>query len=148
LTLNWPIYNSESNLDLLELKKLSNFFDFVFKQTSVLFREVSMVSGSNHGLDDKEVAAIGAVCAFLHVAFNTLSVDRMMTVLAFRTELVRVLWNFMKQCHENKKWPSLPEQLSYLPGDVPGWLLPLAVFCPVYKSASLSPFGGFISFLC
>ncbi|KAI9387307.1 hypothetical protein POPTR_010G150000v4 [Populus trichocarpa] len=106
---------------------------FLLQLTSVLFREVSMVSGSNHGLDDKEVAAIGAVCAFLHVAFNTLPVDRMMTVLAFRTELVRVLWNFMKQCHENKKWPSLPEQLSYLPGDVPGWLLPLAVFCPVYK---------------
>ena len=63
-----------------------------------------------------------------------------MTVLAFRTELVQVLWNFMKQCNENKKWPSLHEQLSYLPGDVPGWLLPLAVFCPVYKSASLSPF--------
>ncbi|KAJ6718486.1 UBIQUITIN-PROTEIN LIGASE E3C [Salix purpurea] len=38
-----------------------------------------------------------------------------------------------KECNENKKWPSLPEQLSYLPGDVPGWLLPLAVFCPVYK---------------
>ncbi|KAJ6891471.1 E3 ubiquitin-protein ligase UPL6-like isoform X1 [Populus alba x Populus x berolinensis] len=52
---------------------------FLLQLTNVLFREVSMVSGSNHGLDDKEVAAIGAVCAFLHVAFNTLPVDRMMT---------------------------------------------------------------------
>jgi hypothetical protein len=114
-----------------------------------------MVSGSNLGLDDKEVAAIGAACAFLHVAFNTLPVERMMTVLAFRTELVQVLWNFMKQCHENKKWPSLPDQLSYLPGNAPGWLLPLAVFCPVYKSASLPLVVSFpscidisCSFLC
>ncbi|KAJ6429584.1 hypothetical protein OIU84_021061 [Salix udensis] len=106
---------------------------FLLQLTSVLFGEISMVSGSNHGPDDKEVAAIGAACAFLHVAFNTLPVERMMIVLAFRTELVQVLWSFMKQCHENKKWPSLPDQLSYLPGDAPGWLLPLAVFCPVYK---------------
>ncbi|KAJ6432119.1 hypothetical protein OIU84_019387 [Salix udensis] len=106
---------------------------FLLQLTSVLFGGISRVSNSNHGLDDKEVRAIGAACGFLHVAFNTLPVERMMTVLAFRTELVQVLWNFMKQCNENKKWPSLPEQLSYLPGDVPGWLLPLAVFCPVYK---------------
>ncbi|KAK4586404.1 hypothetical protein RGQ29_023517 [Quercus rubra] len=56
-----------------------------------------------------------------------------MTVLAYRTELVSVLWNFMKRCHENQKWSSLSQQLSYLSGDSPGWLLPLAVFCPVYK---------------
>ncbi|KAF2312706.1 hypothetical protein GH714_039704 [Hevea brasiliensis] len=36
-------------------------------------------------------------------------------------------------CHEKQKWSSLPEQLSHLPADAPGWLLPLAVFCPVYK---------------
>ncbi|KAK9288799.1 hypothetical protein L1049_017264 [Liquidambar formosana] len=58
---------------------------------------------------------------------------RIMTVLAYRTELVPVLWNFMKKCHENEKWTSLPGQLAYLSGDAPGWLLPLAVFCPVYK---------------
>ncbi|GMN55087.1 hypothetical protein TIFTF001_024203 [Ficus carica] len=83
---------------------------------------------------DKEVAAVGAACAFLHVTFNTLPLERIMTVLAYRTELVPVLWNFMKCCHENQKWTSLSEHFScLLSGDAPGWLLPLAVFCPIYK---------------
>ncbi|RID80342.1 hypothetical protein BRARA_A03013 [Brassica rapa] len=56
-----------------------------------------------------------------------------MTVLAYRTELVAVLWNYMKRCHENQKWSSMPSVLAYLPADSPGWLLPLVVFCPVYK---------------
>ncbi|KAI7978957.1 E3 ubiquitin-protein ligase UPL6 [Camellia lanceoleosa] len=57
----------------------------------------------------------------------------LMTVLAYRTELVHVLWKFMKRCHENQMWSALSGQVSYLPGDAPGWLLPLSVFCPVYK---------------
>ncbi|KAK4380149.1 hypothetical protein RND71_002011 [Anisodus tanguticus] len=83
--------------------------------------------------DEKHVAAITAVCTFLHTIFNILPLERIMTVLAYRTELVPVLWNFMKQCHENQKWSSLSEQSPYLPAHAPGWLLPLSVFCPVYK---------------
>lgn len=83
--------------------------------------------------NEKDVAAVGAACAFLHVTFNLLDPDRIMTVLAYRTELVPALWNFMKQCHENQKWSLLSEQSTYLPADAPDWLLPLAVFCPVYK---------------
>lgn len=99
-----------------------------------MFGGISLASGSHHGPDDKEVSAVGAACAFLHVTFITLPLEKIMTVLAYRTELVPVLWNFMKRCHENQKWLSLSEQLAYLlPGDAPGWLLPLAVFCPVYK---------------
>ncbi|KAJ7955280.1 E3 ubiquitin-protein ligase UPL6 [Quillaja saponaria] len=106
---------------------------FLLQLTNVLFRGISLVNGSQLGPDDKEVAAVGAVCGFLHVTFSKLQPERIMTVLAYRTELVPVLWNFMKQCHENKKWSSLSERLAYLSGDAPGWLLPLAVFCPVYK---------------
>ncbi|XP_048321213.2 E3 ubiquitin-protein ligase UPL6 [Ziziphus jujuba] len=107
---------------------------FLLQLTNVLFGGISPVSGLLDGPDDKEVAAVGASCAFLHVTFNTLPLERIMTVLAYRTELVPVLWNFMKRCHENQKWSSLSERLSYfLSGDAPGWLLPLAVFCPVYK---------------
>ena len=102
-------------------------------QTDILFRDISSVNGSDYGTDDQEVTAVGAVCGFLYVIFNTLPLERIMTVLAYRTELVPMLWNFMKQCHENKKWLSLSERLSYLSGDAPGWLLPVAVFCPVYK---------------
>ncbi|CAN6726655.1 unnamed protein product [Malus baccata var. baccata] len=108
--------------------------DCSFQMTNVLFGGISLASGSHHEPDDKEVSAVGAACAFLHVTFNTLPLERIMTILAYRTELVPVLWNFMRRCHENQKWQSVSEQLVYLlPGDAPGWLLPLAVFCPVYK---------------
>lgn len=102
-------------------------------QTNRLFREISFVNSLDQEPDDREVAAVGAVCGFLHVIFSTLPLERIMTVLAYRTEVVPMLWNFMKRCHENKKWSSLSERLACLSGDAPGWLLPLAVFCPVYK---------------
>ncbi|XP_022760735.1 E3 ubiquitin-protein ligase UPL6-like isoform X2 [Durio zibethinus] len=107
---------------------------FLLQLINVLFRGMSTVHGShNEGPDEKEVAAVGAACAFLHVTFNTLPLERIMTVLAYRTELVPVLWNFMKRCHQIQNWSSLLERFSYLLGDAPGWLLPLSVFCPVYK---------------
>ncbi|XP_020205692.1 E3 ubiquitin-protein ligase UPL6 [Cajanus cajan] len=106
---------------------------FLLQLTNILFRDFSSVNGSDHEPNDREVAAVGAVCGFLYVVFNTLPLEKIMTVLAYRTELVPILWKFMKRCHENKKWSSLSERLSYLSGDAPGWLLPLAVFCPVYK---------------
>ncbi|XP_057476367.1 E3 ubiquitin-protein ligase UPL6-like isoform X2 [Actinidia eriantha] len=117
-------------------QQISNAIDprFLLKLTNVLFGGISCVNGSfEEGPHDKEVVAVGAACAFLHVTFTILPLERIMTVLAYRTELVPVLWNFMKQCHENQKWSALSGQLTYLPGDSPWWLLPLSVFCPVYK---------------
>ncbi|KAJ8766404.1 hypothetical protein K2173_022463 [Erythroxylum novogranatense] len=116
-------------------KQIMNAIDsrFLLQLTNVLFEGISPMKDSNSQLDETGVAAIGAACAFLHVTFDTLPLERIMTVLAYRTELVRVLWNFMKRCHENQKWSFLSEQLSYLPREAPGWLLPLAVFCPIYK---------------
>ncbi|KAK7382380.1 hypothetical protein VNO80_01231 [Phaseolus coccineus] len=89
-----------------------------------------LIQQISNAIEDRDVAAVGAVCGFLHVIFNTSPLEKIMTVLAYRTELVPILRNFMKRCHENKKWSSLSE---YLSGDAPGWLLPLSVFCPVYK---------------
>ncbi|KAE8698312.1 E3 ubiquitin-protein ligase UPL6 [Hibiscus syriacus] len=104
--------------------KGSNFVSS--EQTNVLFGGISMVHGShNEGPDDKEVAAVASSCAFLHVTFNTLPLGRIMTVLAYRTELVPVFWSFMKRSHQNQKWSSFPESFSYLLGDAPGRLLPL-----------------------
>ncbi|XP_058224837.1 E3 ubiquitin-protein ligase UPL6-like [Rhododendron vialii] len=57
----------------------------------------------------------------------------MLPMLPRYAPLVPVLWKFMKQCHENQKWSALSGHLTYLPADAPGWLLPLTVFCPVYK---------------
>ncbi|KAL7144289.1 hypothetical protein ABFS83_07G002000 [Erythranthe nasuta] len=107
---------------------------FLLQLTNMLFGGISPTSGSHKGrLDDKEVAAVGAACSFLHVTFNVLPLEQIMTVLAYRTELVPILWNFIKRCHENEMWSSLSEQSAYLPIGTPGWLLPLSVFCPVYK---------------
>ncbi|KAK4425990.1 E3 ubiquitin-protein ligase UPL6 [Sesamum alatum] len=107
---------------------------FLLQLTNVLLGGISPMVGSHKGRpDEKEVAAVGAACSFLHVTFNILPLERIMTILAYRTELVPILWNFMKRCHENDMWSSLSEQSVYLPVDTPGWLLPLAVFCPVYK---------------
>ncbi|CAN0855178.1 E3 ubiquitin-protein ligase UPL6 [Linum grandiflorum] len=102
---------------------------FLLQLINVLFGGISSASGQ----DDRAIVAIGAACAFLHVTFNALPLERIMTVLAYRTELVRVLWEFMKDCHDNQRWSSVSEHLSFIPSDGPGWLLPLAVFCPVYK---------------
>ncbi|KAL5996551.1 hypothetical protein ACLOJK_026631 [Asimina triloba] len=112
-------------------RQITNAIDPLFLQQLVnaLFKDNSCTDGTHNS----EVEAVGAVCAFLHVTFNILPLERIMTGLAYRTELVPILWKFMKLCHERQRWPSLSEQTTHLSGDAPGWLLPLAVFCPVYK---------------
>ncbi|XP_010549016.1 PREDICTED: E3 ubiquitin-protein ligase UPL6 [Tarenaya hassleriana] len=114
-------------------QQITNAMDtrFLLQLTNVLFHQVSL--GSQSYDEEKEAVAIGAACYFLYATFNTLPLERIMTILAYRTELVTVLWNYMKRCHENQKWSSMSKLLPYLPGDAPGWLLPLVVFCPVYK---------------
>jgi ubiquitin-protein ligase E3 C len=85
------------------------------------------------GPSDEEVEAVGYICAFLHVTFSTLPLERVITGLAYRTEIVPALWNFIKECNESQRWPFFSKLMAHIPGDAPGWLLPLAVFCPVYK---------------
>ncbi|KAG9457742.1 hypothetical protein H6P81_002250 [Aristolochia fimbriata] len=111
--------------------QISNAIDsrLLHQLVNVLFNDTLSVDGS-HGDD---VVAAGAVCAFLHVVFSIFPLERIMPVLAYRTKLVLTLWNYMKRCHESHQWPSLPDQTSCLTGDAPGWILPLVVFCPVYK---------------
>ncbi|KAL4202208.1 hypothetical protein AMTRI_Chr02g262500 [Amborella trichopoda] len=104
---------------------------FLKNMVSVLFRDTP--NRKADGQNDAEIRAIGAVCAFLHMIFTILPLERIMTGLAYTTELVPLLWKFIKCCHENQKWPSLSELLTCSPGDAPGWLLPLSVFCPVYR---------------
>ena len=53
------------------------------------------------GPSDVEMEVIGSICAFLHVMFSTLPLDVTMTALAYRTDIVPALWNFIKRCHEN-----------------------------------------------
>ncbi|KAH6757940.1 ubiquitin protein ligase 6 [Perilla frutescens var. hirtella] len=107
---------------------------FLLQLINVLLGGIVPTGSSHKGRpDDKEVAAIDAACSFLHVTFNILPLERFMTILAYRTELVPILWNFMKRLNENDSWASLSEKSAYMPANTPGWLLPLAVFCPVYK---------------
>ncbi|XP_039127300.1 E3 ubiquitin-protein ligase UPL6-like [Dioscorea cayenensis subsp. rotundata] len=117
-------------------KQISNAVDSRLLQhlVNVLFRDTSLINSLEKDVpSDREVEATGAICAFLHVIFNTLPIERIMTGLAYRTEIVRVLWRFIKRSHENHRWPSSSKFTGYLSGDAPGWLLPSAVFCPVYK---------------
>lgn len=74
--------------------------------------EVALNRKLDQQIYSSEVAAIDALCGFLSVIFNTFHLERIVTVLAYRTELVHMLWNFMKRLHENKKWSSLSERLS------------------------------------
>ncbi|PKI75333.1 hypothetical protein CRG98_004269, partial [Punica granatum] len=106
---------------------------FLLQLINALFGPLR-VGGLNHEQSDRRrVAAVDAACAFLHVAVDTFPLDQILIVLAYGTELVTVLWKFIKWCHENDKWPVLSELSQYLGGEAPGWLLPLAVFCPVFK---------------
>ncbi|KAG0474138.1 hypothetical protein HPP92_015995 [Vanilla planifolia] len=101
---------------------------------NALFRGTPFIRHSDKAPPSDEVVdAVGAVCAFLHVTFCTLPPERIMTGLAYGSELVLVLWNFMKFCHENRTSPVFTKHAAFIPGDAPSWLLPLAVFCPVYK---------------
>ena len=72
-------------------EKLMNCYS-CHMQTNILFGDFSSANSSDHEPDDKEVAAVGAVCGFLYVIFNTLPLEKIMTVLAYRTELVPILW--------------------------------------------------------
>ena len=102
---------------------------------NALFRDTLLIADSdnnNNGQSSEEVEAIGAICSFLHVIFNTLRIERIMTGLAYRTELVPALWNFIKRCQESQRWP-VSKFTACISGDALGWLLPLAVFSPVYK---------------
>ncbi|XP_021854512.2 E3 ubiquitin-protein ligase UPL6 [Spinacia oleracea] len=114
--------------------QISNAIDprFLLQLVNVLLGGIPSFTQKNSP-DDREVIAVGTACAFLHVTFNTLPLERIMTILAYRTSLVPVLWSFMKRCHETQKWSIVAERSTYLTEGVPGWLLPLAVFCPVYK---------------
>ncbi|XP_073008655.1 E3 ubiquitin-protein ligase UPL6 isoform X1 [Typha latifolia] len=101
---------------------------------NALFRDTLHTGYTNRdGPSDEEVEAVGYICAFLHVTFSTLPLERVITGLAYRTEIVPALWNFIKECNESQRWPFFSKLMAHIPGDAPGWLLPLAVFCPVYK---------------
>ncbi|CAM6100980.1 unnamed protein product [Calypogeia fissa] len=88
-----------------------------------------------------EAAAVGALCAFLYASFTVLPSELVMTGmtgLAYRAQLVPQLWQYIKRCHQAHFWPQFdlagrnPGD-SQLTGDLLGWMLPLAVFCPVYS---------------
>ncbi|VFQ60995.1 unnamed protein product [Cuscuta campestris] len=122
------------NLDLEQQISKAMEPSFLLQLINVFFGRSAPTNAVQSGQFNEKVAeAVGAACVFLHVIFNILDPDRIMTIIAYRTELVPALWNFMKQCHESQNWSLLSGQSTYLPADAPGWLLPLAAFCPVYK---------------
>lgn len=128
----------KDGLDVDLQKQITAAFDSNTKLlehlVNALFRGTLSTNYSDlSGPSDAEVEAVGSICAFLHVMFNTVPLDVTMTVLAYRTEIVPALWNFIKRCHINQRWPYFSKYLSPLPADAPGWLLPVSIFCPIYK---------------
>eukprot|EP01018_Ginkgo_biloba_P026105 Gb_04194 [translate_table: standard] len=109
--------------------------DFLKQLVRLLFGDTSSPGdvSSKEGPSDIEAAAVGAVCAFLHVTFTILPLERVMTGLAYTTELVPTLWHYMKRCHLSQRWPTMAAFTTSYSGDAPGWMLPLSVFCPVYR---------------
>ncbi|WVZ96612.1 hypothetical protein U9M48_042228 [Paspalum notatum var. saurae] len=126
----------KNNLDVDLERQITAAIDSKLLQhlVNALFRSTLNTNHSDlSGPSDAEVDAVGSICAFLHVTFNTFPLERIMTVLAYRTDIVPALWNFIKQCHENRRWPYFSKFASSLPVDAPSWLLPISVFCPIYR---------------
>lgn len=109
--------------------------DFLKQLVRFLYGDISGFGDGTvmEGPSEKEAAAVTAVCAFLHVSITMLPLENVMTGLAYTTELVPTLWHYMKRCHLSQRWPSMEALAVFFPGDAPGWLLPLSVFCPLYR---------------
>ncbi len=87
---------------------------------------------------DAEAVAVGAICAFLYSLFAVLPMNVVITGLAYTAQLVPHLWPYMKQCHKFNTWPAMElvgrsTTETQLSGESLGWMLPLSVFCPVYR---------------
>lgn len=93
---------------------------------------------STEPVREAEAEAVGATCAFLYAIFVTLPTTDVVTGLAYTAQLVPQLWPYIKRCHLYQSWPSI-ELVGRSPSDTQtsakllGWMLPLCVFCPVYR---------------
>ncbi|GLT31999.1 hypothetical protein SLA2020_066960 [Shorea laevis] len=118
-------------------RQINNAIDSCFLQqlNKVLSKGPSVIHGSeNEGPNNINLPVVATACAFLRDTFNTLPSEKIVNKLASRTDLVPELWIFVKWCYQNPNWLMfLPAQFSDLLLDAPQWLLPLVVFCTVYK---------------
>lgn len=84
-----------------------------------------------------EAEAVGATCAFLYSLFMTLPTSLVITGLAYKAQLVPQLWPHIKRYYQLQSWPSIEfkgrNSLDIQNSRLLGWMLPLAVFCPVYR---------------
>ena len=63
-------------------------------------------TNSNEEPSSTEAEVANTVCIFLHVSITMIPLENVMTGLAYTTELVRTLWQYMKRCHLSQKLPS------------------------------------------
>ncbi|KAL3693449.1 hypothetical protein R1sor_007100 [Riccia sorocarpa] len=143
-----PIGGSEDEMDIddggevaapeprLE-QQLKNAENHDLLRTLVAVTCSGSAASSTEAPSPSEAAAVGAVCAFLYATFTVSPAISILTVLAYRAELVPRLWQYIKRCHLAHSWPSLElvgdSTESQLPADQLGWMLPLAVICPVFS---------------
>lgn len=86
---------------------------------------------------ESEAEAVGATCAFLYSLFMTLPTSLVITGLAYKAQLVPQLWSHIKRYHRLQSWPPIEfkgrKSMEFQNSRLLGWMLPLAVFCPVYR---------------
>ncbi|KMZ73133.1 hypothetical protein ZOSMA_153G00250 [Zostera marina] len=102
---------------------LENLVNSLFRDT--MYKIQSFGIGGK--LNEYEFISINAICLFLYATFGILPPERIITILAYRTEIVQILWNLFSRCHSNQQWQSFSRFTSFLPVETPGWLLPLSI---------------------
>ena len=123
-------------------KQILSAIDIHFLKLLVRFLNGDMsgfveCTNSNEKPSSTEAAVVTAVCRFLHVSITMLPLENVMTGLAYTTELVPTLWQYIKRCHLSQKLPSTEALIAFSVqhGDALSfdWLLCLSAFCPLYR---------------
>ena len=104
----------------------------VFPDISVASKEKGLVPSSS------EAAALAEICGFFFTSFSLFPNSGAITTLAYSTQLVSYLWHYMERCNSAHEWPIISlqhksDKENYPGMEMDGLLLPLSVFCPVYR---------------
>ena len=123
-------------------KQIHSAIDLYFLKLLVRFLYGDMshfgeCTNTNEEPSSTEAVVVTAVCRFLHVSITMLPLENVMTGLAYTTELVPTLWQYIRRCHLSQKLPSTEALIAFSlqHGDALSfdWLLCLSAFCPLYR---------------
>lgn len=122
-------------------------FDFLKHLVRLCFQEVSPLGKGRESLkippSDIEATSVSEICAFLHATVSILPRSRVNTGLAYSTQLIPQLWHYIERCQSTQHWPIAKLQWrdnseNHLAAGTDGWMLPLSLFCPVFRFMLIS----------